>query len=236
MSRWGIGLDIPIRIGRDEARRRALAELGKAKYGGTPDWLQRFADRAARLAERLIDLYNQLSGRQSGGGVRPGFVIAVLVLLAAIALVVWRVGLPKWRGRRRSESLDLDPAVPAADYRDLAAEHARAGRWREAVRDRFRAVVRELEVRTIIDVRPARTAWEAAYSASRVLPECADALHAGAEMFNAVVYGDRVADAAAYAQLVAVDETVSRAADSVDLAAEEILDPVAGARVEPAAR
>jgi hypothetical protein len=217
---WGVALDIPIQIDRDEARRRALEELSKAKYGGTPEWLQGISDRLSGLAERLIQRYlDYLSSRDAGGGgISPGFVIAVIVLLAVIALVVWRVGLPRWRRRQRDESLALDPTAAAADYRELAERQAQEGQWAAAVRDRFRAVVRELEVRTILDVRPARTAWEAAYSASRALPGSADALHTGAEMFNAVVYGDREADAATYAQMVAVDETVTRAADSVDLA------------------
>ena len=152
-------LDIPVGIDRDEARRRAVEELAKARYGGTPDWLE-------------------------------------------------AVG-----------SLDLDPTRSAGDYRSLADQHARAGDWRAAVRDRFRAVVRDLEVRTILDVRPARTAWEAAYAASRTLASALDPLHSGAETFNHVMYGEGVADAAAYARMVAVDQAVMAAVDSVDLAA-----------------
>ena len=82
-------------------------------------------------------------------------------------------------------------------------------------------MVRELEAQTILDVRPARTAWEAAYRASQALPTCPEALQAGAESFNAVVYGDRPADAATYQQMVAVDEQVTAAAGRADLAADE---------------
>ena len=60
-----------------------------------------------------------------------------------------------------------------------------------------------------------------AYAASRVLPEARDALHRGAEDFNAVTYGDRPADQASYVRMVAVDEQVTRAAGTADLAAEE---------------
>lgn len=211
-------LDIPVGLDRDEARRRALAELAKARYGGTPDWLQNVADRAVGVLERLIELY-QRWGRQPGDGVSPGFVVAVVLLLAGIAVVVWRVGMPRWRRREAVGSLDLDPTRSADDYRSLADQHARAGDWRAAVRDRFRAVVRDLEVRTILDVRPARTAWEAAYAASRTLTSALDALNSGAETFNHVMYGEGVADAEAYARMVAVDQAVTAAADSTDLAA-----------------
>ena len=94
------------------------------------------------------------------------------------------------------------------------------------------AVVRELEVRTILDVRPARTAWEAAYSAARVLPASRDWLQRGAESFNAVVYGDRPADQAAYQQMVSVDEQVVAAADTTDWAADEpAVSPMTGPAV-----
>lgn len=219
----GLFWAVPIEIGRDDARRQAVEELAKAKYGGTPEWMSRAAERASRIIERVLDTYLRWrAGQGGGGGVSPGFVVAVVILLLLIALVIWRVGAPKWRRRTSGgASLELDSTKPAADYRSLAAQHAEAGDFRSAVRDRFRAVVRELEVRTILDVRPARTAWEAAYRASRVIPAGADALHRGAEMFNGVVYGESVADAQAYAQMVAVDQAVTAAADSADLAADE---------------
>ncbi len=218
-------LEVPIRIGREEARRRAAEELAKAKYGGTPEWLVELAERADRWVGGIVDvLIRIMTQRQSGGGVNWGFLLAVAILLVAIALVVWRVGLPRWRPHRRDAAVAADATRPAADYRVLAEQQAAQGDWPAAVRDRFRAVVRELETQAILDIRPARTAWEAAYRASRVLPTCREALQAGAESFNAVVYGDRPADAVAYQQMVAVDEQVTVAAAQADLTAE---DPVA---------
>jgi hypothetical protein len=215
-------LEVPVRIGREEAQRRAAEELAKAKYGGTPDWLVELADRANRWVQRIVDLISRiLIQRDSGGGVNWGFLLAVAILLVAIALVVWRVGLPGWRLRRRDAAVAADSTRPAADYRVLAEQHAAQGHWSAAVRDRFRALVRELETSVILDVRPARTAWEAAYRASRVLPSCQTALQSGAESFNAVVYGERPADSAAYQQMVAVDEQVTAAAAEADLAGDE---------------
>lgn len=213
-----VGLDIPIRLGRDEAAQRAAEELAKAKYGGVPDWLVRLGERSDRFLTKVLDLIfgNQL-GRGTGGGISPGFVIVTVTLLAVLALLIWRVGLPRWRARRPEPSLELDATRAPADYRGQAEAYAAAGDWAAATRDRFRALVRELEVRTILDVRPARTASEAAYAASRALPDHAEALRVGAELFNAVVYGDRVADATAYAAMSTLDVTVTAAADVVDL-------------------
>ena len=216
-------LAVPVRIGPEEAQRRAAEELAKAKYGGTPQWLSDLADRADAAVSRLVELFLRAFDHRlgAGGGVNWGFVVAVLLLLAAVVLVVWRVGLPRWRGRRRDAAVELDPTRAAADYRTTADQAAAAGDWAAAVRDRFRAVVRELEVRTILDVRPARTASEAAYRASRALPDCTEVLRAGAESFNAVVYGDRPATAETYRQMVALDDRVTGAAAGADLAADE---------------
>jgi hypothetical protein len=220
----GLPLEIPVGLDRDEARRRALEELAKAKYGGRPGWVDSAIERAFRLFEKIYALYLQsLANQQSGGGISWGFVIAVSVLLVALALVVWKVGLPRWRARRPDGAVQLDASTPAADYRSTAEDHARAGDWAGAVRDRFRAVVRELETRTILQVRPARTAWEAAYSAVRVVPAAQPALYAGADLFNRVVYGDQPADEAAYQQMVTIDDAVMAAADQVDLATDDEL-------------
>jgi Domain of unknown function (DUF4129) len=219
-------LEVPVRIGRDEARRRAVEELAKAKYGGTPEWLVELAQFVDRWTGRIVDLITRIVTQPDpAAGVNWGFLVAVVVLLAAIALVVWRVGLPRWRTRRPDGAVAADSTRPATDYRVLAEQYAGQADWSAAVRDRFRAVVRELETQAVLDVRPARTAWEAAYRAATVLPSCRQALQFGAESFNAVVYGDRPADATAYRQMVALDEQVTAAAGEVDLAAEE---PVAG--------
>jgi hypothetical protein len=215
-------LEVPVRIGRDEAQRRAAEELAKAKYGGTPEWLVELAERADRWLQRIVDLIIRiLIERNQGGGVNLGFLVAVGILLVVIALVVWRVGLPRWRPHHRDAAVAVDSSRPAADYRALAEEHAARGDWAAAVRDRFRALVRELETQAILDVRPARTAWEAAYRAFQVLPTCREALQAGAESFNAVVYGDRPANSAAYQQMVAIEQQVTAAAGEADLAADE---------------
>jgi hypothetical protein len=223
---WLLPLDVPVGLGRDDARQRAAEELSKAKYGGRPEWLEEAAERAARFVELLVELYLRLTGGRPGGeGVSWGFLLAVAILVAGLVLVVWKVGLPRWRRRTQPGSLALDSRVAAEDYRSLAQEHAARGDWQAAVRDRFRALVRDLETRTILQVRPARTAWEAAWSASTVLPESRDALVAGADLFNRVVYGDQRAEPADYAQMSSIDDAVRQAADRVDLAA---LEPAPG--------
>lgn len=219
-----VPLEVPVDIERLEAQRRALAELAKAKYGGLPPFV---GDAFRRLLDFLDQLSSFLSGvgGVSGGGLSPGFVIGVVVLLVAVGVVVWRVGIPRWTKRQhRTGELELDPTRPAADYRATAEAAAEAGDWPAAVRDRFRALVRELEIRTVLDVRPARTAWEAAIAAHRLLPDRRADLFAGADLFSAVSYGDRPAQAADYEAMVGIEQRVTAAADAADLAAAADLE------------
>ena len=212
-------LEVPVDVGRDEARERAVEELAKAKYGGMPPWVEDGLDRLGRLVERIVEPV--LSWQPDrGAGVNPGFVLVVVLLVVAIAGVVWRVGVPRWQTRSRDVAVGAVSTRTPEDYRASAEAYAAAADWRRAVAERFRAVVRELETTTVLDVRPARTAWEAAAVAARTLPAAHDALFLGADAFNAVSYGDAVPTADTYGQLVWVDDEVTRAARTVDLAAE----------------
>jgi hypothetical protein len=92
--------------------------------------------------------------------------------------------------------------------RAAAEAAAAAGDWTLALQERFRAVVRGLEERTVIEPRPGWTAAEAAAGAGRALPDLAEQLRAGASRFDGVTYGGRRADAAAYQQIAALDAAV----------------------------
>jgi hypothetical protein len=214
-------LDIPVSLGREEASRRAAAELAKAKYAGTPGWFDALADRIFAFQRRLAELIDRLlsSQHQTGDQINWGFVIAVTVLLAALVFIIWKVGLPRWQRRSPAGGLGLDSTKSPSDYRRLAEGCAHQSDWPGAVRDRFRALVRELEVRTILDVRPARTAWEAAFLAASVMPVSREALLSGADLFSRVLYGQEPADESRYAQMVRIDDLVTTAADRVDFAA-----------------
>lgn len=221
-----IPLDVPVELSREEARRRVLEELGKSRYTEMPQWLRDLLQWLYELMEKIITfVLDATSGpaASGGGGINVAFVIILVLIAAAIALLIWKVGLPRWqtRRRRRDAEVDLSEALEPDDYRSAAQRFAEAGDWRSAVRDRFRAVVKELEIATILDPRPARTAFEASALAGRALPEQAAALDDGARTFSEVMYGDRVADAAAYRRMVELDDRIGEAAGQADLAGDQ---------------
>ncbi|GAA1779640.1 DUF4129 domain-containing protein [Actinomadura chokoriensis] len=192
-------------IGRDEARELARRELEKQIYQrDRPSMLERWWDE---FAEWLQDLFNRAPnpGSQGSGGGWVSIAIIVIIALVAVGLVVWLM----W-GRRNLRSrtdplLDEAPST-ALDHRAAAERHAAAGQWAEAIRERLRAIARDLEERAVLAARPGRTADELAAEAGEAVPELADELAAGVRIFDDVWYGDRPGTAEGYARMTDLDE------------------------------
>ncbi|PYC66468.1 hypothetical protein C7C46_31270 [Streptomyces tateyamensis] len=207
MPTWGelvriAGDGVPVTVPRDAARDAAREELQKAEYHRhDPTPVQRAINW---LWERFTSLLDRLGGPGHSG--TTGLVV-FLVLFAAIAgLLWWRLGRPR-RTAARDAALFTGQGGPrtAAEHRAAAERHAAAGEWADAVREQLRALVRDLEERTLLDPRPGRTADEAAIEAGRRLPEHARELRTAARVFDDIAYGGRTADQAAYQQLADLD-------------------------------
>ncbi|MEU4315178.1 DUF4129 domain-containing protein [Nocardia sp. NPDC024068] len=99
------------------------------------------------------------------------------------------------------------PHLAAAAVHNAAAERAAAhGDFDTALRERFRAVLRGLEQRAVLDVRRSRTARETAHETATVLPpEISAEIPPAADAFDEVVYGGRRADADEYLRLTRAD-------------------------------
>ena len=193
-----------LELGRDAAREAARAELHRQEYADArPSLLLRGLGRVVREIGALID---RAAGAAPGG--RLGL-LALLVLLGLfVAVVATRVG-PLARRSDGAALFQGSAVLTAAEHRALAETAARAGRFADAVRERLRAVVRDLESRGALDVRPGRTAGEVARDGGAAVPEVADELRRAAVLFDEVWYGGRPADAASYAVLVGLDEHVA---------------------------
>lgn len=198
--------DLPVVPDRDTAREWLTSELQRPEY----------AERESLLSRLIRWVLDWLSGIDwpdtAMSGPQLGIVIAVA---AAIVLgIAWLVAGPVRLGRNRAgsaEVLDTDDARTAAQMRTAADAAAASGDWNKAAAERFRAVVRSLEERVIIEPRPGRTAQEAAGDAGERLPGQAAGLRSGADLFDGVEYGDRVASAADDATLRELDAQVAAA-------------------------
>jgi hypothetical protein len=118
----------------------------------------------------------------------------------------FRLGMPRWRLRwrrrkkKRAEATpdeelppDVLPDLPAEVLALTADQLAAAGRYAEAVRERLRAIVRDLIEREVIPFRPGWTVTELAASAAQARPHLATPMQGATDVFSEIWYGLRPA-------------------------------------------
>ncbi|MFL4950107.1 DUF4129 domain-containing protein [Streptomyces sp. MMS24-I31] len=199
------GTEPPVTIPRDPAREAARRELSKRMYHeNDPGLLQRALDRFWDWVDKL---FSSASAAAPGGTV--GLVVVIVAVLAVLGALWWRLGTPR-REPTSSAALFDDRPRSAAEHRAAAEAHAAQDHWNQAVQERMRAIVRSLEERALLDVRPGRTADEAAAEAGRSLPAHTERLRAAARDFDDVTYGGRRATEQAYHRIAELDRDLER--------------------------
>lgn len=178
---------IPVDIGRDEARDLAQRELLDPVYtNAEPPWWQQAAswvlDRISAVLDRVGD---------AAGSLLWLAVLAAVAALIAFVIVRRTGGIQRSRGSRGE--VFAATILTADDHRSLADDAAARQDWSAAVRESFRAIVRQLEERGALDTRPGRTADEAARDAGAVFVGLRIDLDRAARTFDEVVYGERAA-------------------------------------------
>ncbi|MFC8000596.1 DUF4129 domain-containing protein [Streptomyces rochei] len=199
------GDEPPVTVPRDPAREAARRELSKRMYHeNDPGWFQRALNT---FWDWIDDLFSSAASATPGGTL--GLVVVIVAVLAVIGALWWRLGTPR-RGPVSAPALFDDRPRSAADHRAAAEAHAAQGHWNQAVQERMRAVVRALEERALLDVRPGRTADEVATEAGRALPDHGDRLRAAARDFDDVTYGGRPGTEQSYRRLADLDRDLER--------------------------
>ena len=172
----------------DPERVRELADdiLAHARYDAAEPSIP---DRILEwLGDRLADLVEGLVG---GDG---GMIVAWVILLGAAAAVVYllarygRITLPGI-GPDREPAVMVELTRTAAEWRAEADRLEADGRWREALRCRYRALVADLVRRGTIPEQAGRTTGEYARDVLAGEPDAAPAFAAATELFEAVWYG-----------------------------------------------
>ena len=199
-------MSVPVELGREAAQQAAREELAKQVYRDAGPGL---TERLLRwLYQQATDLLDGAAGVSPGG--RLGMLVLLLLVVAGIVAVRLRVG-PLARSRSVPRALFTGGERTAAEHRAAADRHAAAAEWAEAVRERLRAVVRDLEERSLLEPRVGRTADEAAREGGRALPGCARGLLDAAKVFDEIWYGGRPATADHDGQLRGLDRLVRAA-------------------------
>lgn len=174
---------VPVDPDAATARRWAREELADPVY-----------HQQGSLLRRLLTwLSEQLSSLRTPAAIDPWAVLVVVAIVVGVVVVAFLVAGPVRRaGRVTSERrvLDADDDRTAEQIRAAADAAAARADWSLAVLERYRAIVRGLEERTILDERAARTAHEAALTAAARLPDLGADLVAAGRTFDDVAFGD----------------------------------------------
>ncbi len=194
----------PVEPDAPDARELLLDELSDPAYAESqPTWFD-------LVAQSVIDWFSSLRLAEGEGPPALALVIGGIVLAAAIAAALIVYGLPRWRSRSRlsGELLGERDRRTARQLRRDAERAATAGDWPRAIAERYRAIARALDERTIVSALPGTTAHGFARAAARQFPELGGQLEAAADRFDGVRYLDRPGTADDYALVRGLDETI----------------------------
>lgn len=199
----------PLTPDGEEARRWVQEELAKPVYtAAEPTPFDRF----------MQWLRDWFFGLFSGEGAPPGIVLLVaLVVVAALVVAAWIVfGRPRASQRRRATTplFSDDDVRDAASLRRAAERAAAEGDWELATLERFRALVRDLVERELVEVHPGTTAHAVGERAAAVLPAEREALQRAAARFDDARYLGRGAGRDDYESVTRL-EAVTRSATPV---------------------
>jgi hypothetical protein len=183
------------------------------------DWLKRelagsdyqspWLDSVIRWIRDVLG--NLVDGARHVAGLSPAITAGLAVLL--IALLVWI--LPKVRRERvaavSKEAVLKDLTITPRQYRDLAAQAIRDGRFDDAILDGYRAIAKDMSDRGLLNDAPGRTAHEVSLALSSPFPDHAEALAGAADLFDSVRYGHRRASEGQANQIHALDAELATA-------------------------
>lgn len=180
-------LEPPLDPSGDEARRLLRGELADPAYV-QDDLLRRVLDWIGR----------QIDGSVEGARGTPPLTWFAITLV--VVLVVGTLGYLLTRARTtardrapRGGDVLTGEVVTAAQLRTRAEQALAEARYGDAVVDGFRALARRQVERGRIEDSPGVTAHEVAASLAAGYPQHRERTAAGADLFDAVMYGERPA-------------------------------------------
>ena len=176
-----------------EIRDRAHEILSRPEF-------HRSESAVERVANWIGDLF---SGIDFGVGSGSGFVgnLLSIALIIGVGYLLVRLALAI-AGRTRAPeqatdelTIEVEAGRDASDWGADAERFEAAGEWREAMRARYRQLVRSLIDEGVLDEVPGRTTGEYRTEFARERPANADPFGALTDLFEEVWYGGRDTDA-----------------------------------------
>ena len=195
-------MDPPLDPSGDEARSLLRRELLRPEYH-QQNVVQRVLDWIVRRIDR---------GLQAASDAPPLSTLATMVIFVALALglayLVSRARLTA-RGKQDDRAVLTDESVSADELRARALAALADGRHEDAVVDGFRALaLRQVERGWLAD-NPGATAHEVALDLAAEFAHLRHRVHASANLFDAVLYGDRPATHAQATAVLGLDDELA---------------------------
>ncbi|WP_191089733.1 DUF4129 domain-containing protein [Nesterenkonia ebinurensis] len=168
---------------QDEARRLLEDELS----GG--DYQREFSGPLRQAVDDFLSLLSESTVSFGGFSIPYGPLLVLAVVIAAVVLIIVLVRPRLQRSGAAEDVVQIDPAVPAQEFRARAEAHARSGNYSAATQDLFRALVRAAEERGAVPEQKGVTATELTQRLAGSYATHTAGLHRAAELFNRSAYG-----------------------------------------------
>ena len=195
--------DPPLVPSADDARGDLRRELLKPEYY-QDNLMQRILDWIARRLQDGADYAVNVPPLQAAAGM----LIAVL-LIGGIVWLLTRLRMQRRTTKDKERSVLTDEVITAAQLRKRAEDALAQGRFSEALVDAFRALaVRQVE-RGRLEDNPGTTAHEVAVALAGEYPHQRPRVDESARLFDAVLYGDRVATREQAADVLGLDRELA---------------------------
>lgn len=201
------GAFAPVEPTAPDAQELLLDELADPAYAAAqPTWFD-------LLSQAVLDWFQSLQFAPGEGPPVLALVIGGVLVALAVLVAILVYGLPRRRTRSRAagELFGESDRRSVKELRRASITAASRGDHALAIAERFRALARALDERTLLSVMPGTTAHEAARQAARAFPAEREALDAGADAFDGVRYQGRAGDQGAYEALRMLDERLQQA-------------------------
>ncbi len=205
----------------DDVREQVREVMSQPAYRYEPTLLERIGRRLSEWLQRLLENLNVpgASAGTFGGG--AGTVVAWVLIVLALAVLVFAVVRAVQRRVRKppaddtpATTTDVEHERRAKDWADEATRMEREGRFKDAVRARYREMVRTLVDRDQLPDVPGLTTGELRQALGRTTPTAADAFDRACTTFELAWYAELPVDAgdlaglrAAAAEVLAASRT-----------------------------
>lgn len=167
------------------------------------------------LLQRILDwLGRQVDGTVEGARGTPpltwlAITLIALLLVGGLAWLASRARLTARRTPEREGAVLTEEVVTAAGLRERAERALAEGRHVDAVVEGFRCLARRQVERGRLEDSPGVTAHEVAAALAAGSPELAPRTGEAADLFDAVMYGERPATREQAAAVLALDDDLA---------------------------